>query len=48
MQTSEQVNELATALALAQGQIKGAIKERGEPAFQIAVCGPRVGLGRLP
>lgn len=34
MTTSEQVNELATALAKAQGQIKGAIKDAENPHFR--------------
>lgn len=34
MQTSEQINELATALAKAQGAIKGAIKDAENPHFR--------------
>lgn len=34
MQSSEQVNELATALAKAQGQIKGAVKDAENPHFR--------------
>src|SRR3972149_2332862 len=34
MQTSEQVNELAAALAKAQGQIKGAVKDAENPHFR--------------
>lgn len=34
MQTSETINELATALAKAQGQIKGAIKDAENPHFR--------------
>lgn len=34
MQTSESVNELATALAKAQGQIKGAVKDAENPHFR--------------
>jgi ERF superfamily protein len=33
MQTSEQINELATALAKAQGEITGALKESENPFF---------------
>ncbi len=34
MQTSEQINELATALATAQGQIRGAVKDAENPHFR--------------
>lgn len=34
MQTSESINELATALAKAQGQIKGAVKDAENPHFR--------------
>jgi ERF superfamily len=34
MQTSEQINELATALAKAQGEITGALKDSLNPAFK--------------
>jgi hypothetical protein len=34
MQTSEQINELAAALAKAQGQIQGAVKDSTNPAFK--------------
>jgi len=34
MQTSEQVNELAAALAKTQGQIQGAVKDSTNPAFK--------------
>lgn len=34
MQTSEQINELATALAKAQGEITGALKDSANPFFK--------------
>ena len=34
MKTSEQINELATALAKAQGDIKGAVKDSSNPFFK--------------
>jgi len=34
MQRSEQINELATALAKAQGEMEGASKERENPHFR--------------
>lgn len=34
MEQSEQINELATALAKAQGQIKPAIKDSANPFFK--------------
>lgn len=34
MQTSEQINEFAAALAKAQGQIQGAVKDSTNPAFK--------------
>lgn len=34
METSEQINELAAALAKAQGQIKGAVKDSTNPHFK--------------
>jgi hypothetical protein len=34
MQTSEHINELAAALAKAQGQIQGAVKDSTNPAFK--------------
>ena len=34
MQTSEQINELAAALAKAQGEITGALKDSANPFFK--------------
>lgn len=34
METSEQINEIATALAKAQGEIKGAVKDATNPHFK--------------
>jgi len=34
MQTSELINELATALSKAQGQIRGAVKDAENPHFR--------------
>ena len=40
MKTSEQISELAAALAAAQGMMENAVMNRAQSAFQIKICRP--------
>ena len=45
MKSSESINELASALCNAQGQMGGAVKDSANPFFNVKLC--RSNFGRL-